>query len=245
MEKYSLSKWGFDHTSKICVLTGAGISADSGVKTFRDAGGLWEGHHIEDVATPEGFYKDPTLVIDFYNQRRKQLVEVEPNPAHEALARLEKKLGEDKCLIVTQNVDDLHERGGSRNIIHMHGELRKLRCMDDDSHIIEFSESQNQDTHCPKCSAKMRPHIVWFGEIPFEMDKIEKSISDCTHFVFIGTSSLVYPAAGYKNMAKHCGAKVLNINLSVDRADLDTHYYIEGRAKVAVSEWVDELLDYL
>ena len=245
MEKYTSEKWGFEKSSKLCILTGAGISAESGVKTFRDAGGLWEGHSIEDVATPEGFARNPPLVIDFYNQRRKQLKEVDPNLAHIALAKLEEGLGADKCFVVTQNVDDLHERAGTRNIIHMHGELQKLRCVDSMDHVIDFEESQTETQRCETCGASMRPHIVWFGEIPFEMQLIERMIYECTHFVYIGTSSQVYPAAGYKNLAKRNGSIVLNINLDVDQYDDDTDLYIEGKAGETVPDWVDDLLNLI
>jgi NAD-dependent deacetylase len=210
------------------VLTGAGISAESGIRTFRDSGGLWESHQIEDVATPEGFDRNPNMVIEFYNQRRQQLKDAQPNEAHLALASLEERLG-NRMLVVTQNVDDLHDRAGSKNLIHMHGELKKLRCLRDESHVIPFETSQDVQTRCPYCHAEMRPHIVWFGEVPFQMEEIQQALLGCTHFVYIGTSSQVYPAAGFRHVAKHVGAKVLCINLEVEH-DHSTDYYLEGTA---------------
>jgi NAD-dependent deacetylase len=242
MKVFNDQDWEFTKDSSLCILTGAGISAESGVKTFRDSGGLWEGHSIEDVATPEGFDRNPSLVIDFYNQRRAQLKEVEPNPAHTALASLEKALGA-RFTLITQNVDDLHEAGGSSSPIHMHGELKKLRCLGEGSHVIPFSGKQDQEaTRCPNCSSPMRPHIVWFGEIPFQMDLIESRVIACSHFVFIGTSSVVYPAAGYKRLAKTNGAKVLNINVGIDTTDSDTDFFLQGPAGKTLPPWVEELM---
>jgi NAD-dependent deacetylase len=242
MTPYASQGWAFDKDSTLCILTGAGISAESGIKTFRDSGGLWEGHSIEDVATPEGFARNPELVIDFYNKRRLQLKDVEPNPAHRALGKLEKALG-DRLTLITQNVDDLHERGQSTSTIHMHGELKKLRCIGEDQHVISFDGEQSPKvSRCPTCASPMRPHIVWFGEIPFELDLIESKVKSCSHFVYIGTSARVYPAAGYKNLAMSHGAKVLNINLKVDRHDIDTDFFIEGPAGKMVPEWISDLL---
>ena len=177
---------------KLVVLTGAGISAESGIKTFRDSDGLWEGHNVLDVATPEGWYKNPALVLDFYNQRRKQLKEVEPNLGHLILAELENEFD---VFIITQNVDDLHERAGSTNVLHLHGELLKVRSTKNPNYILDwqydlnfgdFDENKNQ----------LRPHIVWFGE---EVPALEEAITraeSADYFAVIGTSSQVYPAAG-------------------------------------------------
>jgi len=176
----------------IVVLTGAGISAESGIKTFRDAGGLWEGHDVMEVASPKGWKKNQELVQDFYNQRRRQLNEVKPNIAHEALVRLEEKY---KVIIVTQNVDDLHERAGSSNIIHLHGELKKVRSTIDKSLVYDWEGDVNKGDFCDKGS-QLRPHIVWFGE---QVPMLEKAaiVTAKAHIVMIvGTSMQVYPAAG-------------------------------------------------
>jgi NAD-dependent deacetylase len=236
-------KWTFDiHNTaqRLFVLTGAGISAESGVRTFRDSGGLWEDHRIEDVATPEGFARDSQLVIDFYNARRLQLKAVFPNPAHLALARLQKQLGE-RMTLVTQNVDDLHERGGSPKVIHMHGELLKLRCLSLAEHIVEVSERQKMDSVCPQCGAGLRPHITWFGEIPMQMELIQQELLQCSHFVYIGTSSQVYPAAGFKAFAKSRGAIVMCINLDVE-PDSHTDLVLQGKAGEVVPNWVQGIL---
>lgn len=195
----------------IVVLTGAGISAESGIKTFRDADGLWEGHRIEDVATPEAFYRNPVLVHDFYNLRRQQLYEVEPNLAHETLAKFERGHDGD-FLLVTQNVDDLHERAGSKNILHMHGELRKVRCLDT-GEIFEWSNNLDLKTPHPKGGRHggLRPHICWFGEMPFFMDEITEKLEKTDVFVAIGTSGAVYPAAGFVNwVPEKCRRVLLN-----------------------------------
>ncbi len=230
----------------IVVLTGAGISAESGIRTFRDTGGLWEDHSIEEVATPEGYAANPELVLGFYNARRAQLSSVEPNPAHTALSRLEKGLiGQGGYLtIVTQNVDDLHERGGAENVIHMHGELLSQWCRSC-NHKFKSSESFTLQSQCPKCSAggKVRPDIVWFGEMPYYMDTIEMSVTNCDLFVSIGTSGAVYPAAGYVQMARGLGKQTLEINL--ERSE-GSHFFHEtrlGKAGELVPAWVDEVLN--
>jgi NAD-dependent deacetylase len=182
---------------KVVVLTGAGISAESGISTFRDAGGLWEGHDVMEVASPEGWRKNQSLVIDFYNQRRRQLKEVNPNPAHFALKELEEKY---KVVVVTQNVDNLHERGGSSNIIHLHGELTKVRSTTDPSLVLDWHDDLNIGDKCPKGS-QLRPHIVWFGEAVPMLDKAMLEITDANHVIIIGTSMQVYPAAGLVGFA--------------------------------------------
>ena len=219
---------------KIVVLTGAGISAESGIKTFRDADGLWENEPVQLVATPEGFESNPKRVIKFYDERRNSLKSAEPNAAHYAIAELEDKLGDD-FLLITQNVDDLHQRAGSKRIISMHGELLKVRCLGQQEHIMRCTESQPEK--CPECGAKMRPHIVWFGEIPFEMDRIQKALAKCNLFAYIGTSGVVYPAAGFKQIAKQFGARVACLNLeSVDGGYTDE--FIQGKATDIVPKWV-------
>lgn len=182
----------------IVVLTGAGISAESGIKTFRDADGLWEGHDVIEVASPQGFKNNPKLVLDFYNQRRKQLKDVKPNAAHVALAELEKEF---TVSIVTQNVDDLHERAGSTNVLHLHGELRKVRSTGNPSDIKIWTEDINLGDVCEN-GCQLRPHIVWFGE---DVPMIEKAIEICEIadiLVIIGTSMQVYPAASLMNFVK-------------------------------------------
>ncbi|GAA3653727.1 NAD-dependent deacylase [Flavivirga jejuensis] len=181
----------YDMKKHIVVLTGAGISAESGIKTFRDADGLWEGHDVMEVATPEGFKANPALVLDFYNQRRRQLLEVAPNTAHYDLAKLESNF---KVTIITQNVDDLHERAGSSNVIHLHGELLKVRSTFDETDIQERQTDIVLGDTCKKGS-QLRPHIVWFGE---DVPMIEKAVSICETadiLIIIGTSMQVYPAA--------------------------------------------------
>ena len=217
-----------DPKSRLVMLTGAGVSAESGISTFRDAGGLWEGHSIEEVATPEGFQKNPHLVIDFYNQRRMQLHSVKPNLAHEAIAACSNRL-ENRFHLVTQNVDDLHQRSGTLNTLPMHGELRTLKC-EAYGHVTDFTEEQEYEKICKECGSQLRPNIVWFGEMPYYMEQIQELIQNCTHFIYCGTSSLVYPAAGFKQWAKLAGAKVLCVNLDVPNFDPDTDFYIEGKA---------------
>ena len=225
------------------ILTGAGISAESGVATFRDADGLWEGHRIEDVATPEGFARDPALVHQFYNLRRASLKAVSPNAAHEALARLEREWHGD-CLLVTQNVDDLHERAGSRNLIHMHGELRKARCVACEM-VHSWADDLDQKSRCSRCGAagQLRPHICWFGEIPFEMDTIQDALFRCNVFAAIGTSGVVYPAAGFARLAAQSGAKELvEINRESTAISPVFTQHLIGPATECVSAWVDQTL---
>lgn len=230
----------------IVVLTGAGISAESGIKTFRDTGGLWEDHSIEEVATPEGFAANPKLVLDFYNARRAQLDTVKPNPAHEALATLEAGLTEQGgyLTIVTQNVDDLHERGGAENVIHMHGELMSQWCRACDSKFMS-AEAYTLQTACPKCETvgKVRPDIVWFGEMPYKMETIELAVTHCDLFVSIGTSGAVYPAAGYVQMARSMGKQTLEINLERSEGSHFFHETRQGKAGEIVPIWVDEILN--
>ena len=226
---------------KVVVLTGAGISAESGVPTFRDADGLWEGHHVEDVATPEGFERQPGLVHEFYDARRAALRTVEPNPAHRALARLEEALGDD-LLVVTQNVDDLHERAGSTRVLHMHGELLSALC-NACGRRSPWDDDLSDLPPCPGCGVtELRPDVVWFGEIPYGMDEIERALLDCELFVSIGTSGAVYPAAGFVRAAAAYGARTLELNLDPSEG---THLFDEARhgpASVLVPAWVEEVL---
>lgn len=216
----------------IVVLTGAGISAESGIRTFRDQHGLWEEHHIEDVATPEGYERDPELVERFYNQRWAQLKsdEVAPNAAHEALAKLEAEF-DGEFLLITQNVDDLHERGGSRKLIHMHGELVKGRCPRSRQTFL-LREPFGPDNLCTCCipAQRLRPHIVWFGEMPFGMDRIHDALERCDLFIAIGTSGTVYPAAGFVDTANHHGAQTVEVNLMPADRHSQFQWHLTGSA---------------
>ncbi len=233
------------NVNKIVILTGAGISAESGIKTFRDTGGLWEDHPVEQVATPEGYAADPALVQRFYNLRRAALKDVEPNPAHVALATLQREMqargGE--IMIVTQNVDDLHERGGAKNVVHMHGELKRVFCAACDHHM-DCDYDIFVETTCPACktTSTVRPDIVWFGEIPYHMDAIERAIKKCDLFVSIGTSGAVYPAAGFVQIAKHYGADTLELNLEVSQGSYHFDETRLGKAGSIVPDWVKEMV---
>lgn len=229
---------------KIVVLTGAGISAESGIRTFRASDGLWENHPVDDVATPEGFARHPKLVQHFYNERRKQLFsdKIVPNAAHIALAKLEEKLGEN-LLIITQNVDNLHERAGSKNLIHMHGELLKVRCVKS-GQVYDWQGDINEQDKCHCCTTPqvLRPHIVWFGEMPLEMDKIQTALSECDYFISIGTSGNVYPAAGFVREAMYYGAHTVELNLepSQVRSNFDECHY--GKATELVPHYLAQFL---
>lgn len=227
--------------TNIVILTGAGVSAESGVPTFRDADGLWEGHRVEDVATPEAFRRNPALVQGFYDARRAALAGVEPNAAHIALARLDAEWpGE--LLLVTQNVDDLHERAGSRRLVHMHGELLRALCTGCGA-APEWRGNLAGAPPCPQCGAALlRPDIVWFGEIPYHMDVIEAAIARCDLFVSIGTSGAVYPAAGFVGMARACGAQTLELNLEASAGSFLFDEARAGPAGVLVPAFVGALL---
>ncbi|SIN86234.1 Sir2 family NAD+-dependent deacetylase [Salinivibrio sp. ES.052] len=227
----------------IVVLTGAGISAESGIRTFRDQDGLWEEHHLEDVATPEGFERNPVLVQQFYNDRRRQLQSgVSPNPAHEALARLEKETGA-TVLVVTQNIDDLHERAGTQNIIHMHGELLKARCSHSQQTIDWKGDISDSDhCHCCQMPAPLRPHVVWFGEMPLGMGNIHDALNQADLFVSVGTSGAVYPAAGFVHEAAMHGAHTIEINLEPSAVESEFNERRYGKASTLVPELVDEIL---
>lgn len=198
---------------RLVVLSGAGISAESGVPTFRASDGLWENHRVEDVATPEAFERDPETVLRFYDMRRRHLLSgsVQPNGGHRALAHIEQHWPGDLCL-VTQNIDDLHERGGSTSPIHMHGELRKQQCANCGA-VSDCESDQWPPQPCPQCGeAALRPHVVWFGEMPLHMDAIEQALDACDVFVAVGTSGQVYPAANFVAVAKTAGAYCIEIN---------------------------------
>jgi NAD-dependent deacetylase len=229
---------------RIVVLTGAGISAESGVPTFRGPDGLWEGHRVEDVATPEGYDAQPVMVHRFYDARRVALATVEPNSAHVALGRLESLIGDD-LLIVTQNIDDLHERGGATRIVHMHGELLSALCRACggrshwDTDLVDFPP-------CPRCGVpELRPDVVWFGEIPYEMDRIQDALTEADVFVSIGTSGAVYPAAGFVQIARGFGARCLELNLEPSEGTFMFHEARHGKAGELVPAWVDEVVTAL
>jgi NAD-dependent deacetylase len=225
----------------IVILTGAGISAESGLETFRSSDGLWASHRIEDVCTPEALARDPALVHRFYDLRREALATVVPNAAHAALARLEHDWA-GEVLIVTQNVDDLHERAGSRNIIHMHGELNSALCAACD-HRLPWTESLPPGAVCPTCTAPLlRPDIVFFGEIPYRMDRIEEALAGAFLFGSIGTSGAVYPAAGFVRMARAMGVETLELNLEPSAGSGWFDDCRHGPASLLVPRWVDELL---
>lgn len=227
-------------TGKIVILTGAGLSAESGLGTFRDAGGLWAQHRIEDVATPQGFERDPALVHAFYNARRRQAAEAQPNAAHEALARLQREWP-DEVVIVTQNVDGLHEKAGSR-VIHMHGELAGALCQACNERWTAPPEMAPDDL-CRSCGrASTRPDVVWFGEIPYFMDEIAAHLQECALFAAIGTSGQVYPAAGFVQEAGWSGAVTVELNLEATDVSGAFDQHRIGVATHVVPEWVDEIL---
>lgn len=230
---------------KIFVLTGAGISAESGMGTFRDTDGVWARFDPMKLCSPQGFEQDPDLVQSFYNARRHNLLSATPNPAHVALARLEDELGTrgGELFLCTQNIDDLHERAGSRHVVHMHGELRKARCMACNS-VTAWDDDLGGLDDCPACgtTGMLRPHIVWFGEIPLYMDDIQHALEDSDLFVSIGTSGAVYPAAGFVGAARQMGIRTCEINLEPSenaRVFEERHY---GPASEAVPAWVKQVL---
>lgn len=225
----------------LVLLTGAGVSAESGLATFRDLGGIWSQVRLEEVATPEAFRADPARVQGFYNARRAQLRDVAPNPAHHAIARLQREwCGE--AVLVTQNVDDLHERAGSTDVVHMHGELRRARCLSCGA-ASPWEADITPGSLCPACGAagRLRPHVVWFGEMPLEMDRIEAALARCTVFVAIGTSARVWPAAGFVRMVPR-GARTVEVN--PEESDMAPHFREarRGPAGREVPRLVEELL---
>ncbi|RZM22087.1 MAG: NAD-dependent deacylase [Sphingomonas sp.] len=228
-------------TENIVVLTGAGISAESGIATFRGPGGLWEGHRVEDVCTPEALAADPVLVHRFYDARRAALAGVAPNAAHAALARLDAAWQGD-LLIVTQNVDDLHERAGAKRLLHMHGELRSALCAACDARVA-WDAALPPGSVCTTCGAPdLRPDIVFFGEMPYQMERIERALADADLFVSIGTSGAVYPAAGFVQGARYAGAQTLELNLERSAGSGYFHETRLGAAGVLVPEWVEQML---
>ncbi|MCL1908873.1 MAG: NAD-dependent protein deacylase [Holophagaceae bacterium] len=228
----------------LVILTGAGISAESGIKTFRAHDGLWENHRVEDVASPEGFRQNPELVQRFYNERRRQLSQVSPNAAHHALAELEHKWP-GPFLLVTQNVDDLHDRAGNRSLLHMHGELMKARCMSCNV-AIPWKTDVLPSSACPACNikGKLRPHIVWFGEVPLGLDEISDALQNCNYFAAIGTSGHVYPAAGFVQWANQaCHTTEINLEPSIVNSAFKES--IHGPATITVPIWAKNMLSML
>lgn len=236
---------GMSKPRNIVILTGAGISAESGIDTFRSEGGLWEQHRVEDVATPEAFVRDPDLVLRFYDMRREAIQTKQPNAAHVALARLDrewpKRAGGD-VLIVTQNVDDLHERGGALDVLHMHGEHLNAWCTACDTRH-RWTGPLIHRPLCPACSTPaLRPDVVWFGEVPYRMEDIYAAVSAADLFVSIGTSGAVYPAAGLVRTARDLGIQTLELNLERSKGSAWFHETRLGPATQIVPDWVEELL---
>ena len=227
---------------RIVVLTGAGLSAESGLGTFRDKDGLWTKYDLSEVATPEGFARNPKLVLDFYNMRRQGLLEAEHNAAHQAVAKLERAHGAD-VLVVTQNIDNLHEAAGSTNLIHMHGELLKALCAICGARH-PWREDIAVDTPCPACAeiGGMRPDVVWFGEMPYQMDAIYNALAAADLFISIGTSGTVYPAAGFVTEAQAAGARTVELNLEPSEGASLFAEKIHGPATEVVPAFVDRLL---
>jgi NAD-dependent deacetylase len=230
--------------ASIVILTGAGISKESGLDTFRDADGIWSKVRLEDVATPEAFRRDRTTVQGFYNARRRALKNpaVQPNAAHLALARLEREW-RGEMLLVTQNIDDLHERAGSQRLIHMHGEMLKGRCTACDA-IAPVADDLDEASPCAACggTGTMRPHVVWFGEMPLEMERIYAALAECALFVSIGTSGTVYPAANFVDAAREGGAHTVELNLEPSLGVSRFHQAIQGPASTIVPSFIDRLL---
>ncbi|MGB8274210.1 MAG: Sir2 family NAD+-dependent deacetylase [Alphaproteobacteria bacterium] len=231
---------------RIVVLTGSGISRESGLHTFRDADGIWAVVRIEDVATPEAFLRDPVRVHDFYNARRRRLLaeDVVPNAAHRALAELESTF-DGEVLVVTQNIDNLHERAGSRNLIHMHGELLKSRCQNCIA-VLDWPGDLSVDDACPACRAKgaLRPHVVWFGEMPLDMDRILEALEACDLFVSVGTSGVVYPAAGFVQSVRVEGrAHTVELNLEPSEGHSLFAERIYGPASKVVPAFVRRVVE--
>jgi NAD-dependent deacetylase len=234
------------HFRNIVILTGAGISAESGIDTFRSEGGLWEQHRVEDVATPEAFARDPNLVLRFYDMRRAAIQTKLPNPAHDALGRLDREWPRraqgNSLLLVTQNIDDLHERGGAGGVLHMHGEHLTAWCTSCDSRT-RWTGPLIDRPACPVCGARsLRPDVVWFGEMPYQMERIYAALRNCDLFVSIGTSGAVYPAAGFVRTARELGAQTLELNLERSQGSDWFHETRLGPASEVVPAWVEEIL---
>lgn len=228
----------------IVVLTGAGVSAESGIRTFRGDDGLWEDHRLEDVATPEAFARDPALVQCFYNERRRQLQQgdIQPNAAHLALTRLQQE-HPGNVTLVTQNIDDLHSRASSKKIIHMHGELLSVFCTKSNIRRRWLTDlTSDEPCSCCQPAGVLRPDVVWFGEMPLHMERIENALFNCQLFISIGTSGNVYPAAGFVRLAQQAGAQCIEVNLANSLISEAFHQHRQGLATIEVPKLVEELL---
>lgn len=228
---------------KILILTGAGLSAESGLGTFRDANGIWSDYNFEEVATPEGYAADPARSLAFYEMRREMQNKAQPNAAHKALAQLEANYPGD-VVIVTQNIDTLHEAAGSLNVMHMHGRIDQGRCIAC-SHVYQLAHAHlTTESLCPSCgvTGQQRPDVVWFGEIPYHMDEIQREITSCFLFISIGTSGSVYPAAGFVNLARKAGAHTVELNLEPSDGVIQFHEAHQGKATEVVPRYVDHLM---
>jgi len=225
----------------IVILSGAGLSAASGVPTFRDANGLWEGHRFEDVATPEAWFADRALVQNFYDQRRQAGARVSPNPGHEALVQLQSQLGAERVALVTQNIDGLLTAAGAEEVIEVHGSLWRLKCDRNPRHPkLEIDEKQDPTGSCSQCEGLLRPDVVWFGEIPYALDAIYRAVSSCSVFLSVGTSGLVYPAAGLVAQAQAAGAYCLEVN--PQPAGGPFHQVIAEGSEIALPRIIEEWL---
>ena len=231
-----------DIYSSIVILTGAGISAESGLATFRSSNGLWNNHKVEDVATIEAFQRNPEFVHDFYNQMKPELLSAKPNPAHLAITKLQDKYPA-PVAVITQNVDTLHEKAGSRNIYHIHGQINQAVCLNC-SHVLETWNDVTTETICPNCSVAgmMKPNIVFFGENLLYMDKVERLLAGCDLFLSIGTSGVVFPAAAFVQTAKLYGAVTYEFNLEPTSNNFYFDHHIMGKAGETLPKFVDDLL---
>ncbi|MEA3475617.1 MAG: NAD-dependent deacylase [Candidatus Cloacimonadota bacterium] len=233
----------FTKTNKIVVLTGAGVSAESGLKTFRDSDGLWENYRVEDVATSEAFNNNPELVWEFYKQRYEQLKTAKPNPAHFALKKLEDLTG-DNFSLITQNIDGLHTQAGNRNVIEMHGSIGRCFCVkcNNDYSISEINLDELIPS-CPECKGMLRPDVVWFGELPYHLDRINDLIKEADYFIIIGTSGMVYPAAGFLQVAKYYKAITIGINREKPANFQFIDRFYQGKAGELLPKLVDEWME--
>ena len=234
----------FSKSDKIAVLTGAGISAESGLKTFRDSDGLWENYRVEDVATPEAFRKNPKLVWKFYKLRYEQLLNAKPNPAHFALKKLE-DFTENNFSLITQNVDGLHFQAGNKNVIEMHGSITRCFCIKCQNHYsLSAINLEKQIPLCQNCDGMLRPNVVWFGEIPYHLERINLILEEADYFIIIGTSGVVYPAAGFLQIAKYCGATTIGINCEKPFNFQFIDRFYEGKAGEIlpdlIGKWIKE-----
>lgn len=230
----------FSKSDKIVVLTGAGISAESGLKTFRDSDGLWENYRVEDVATPEAFHRNPELVWKFYKERYEQLRTAKPNPAHFALKKLE-DFAQTNFSLITQNVDGLHFQAGNTNVLEMHGSILRCFCIKcRNNYSLSDIHLNEQIPSCRNCEGMLRPDVVWFGEIPYHLEKINILLQKADYFIIIGTSGVVYPAAGFLQMAKYCGAITIGINFEKPINYQHIDEFFQGKAGEVIPKLVDE-----